>query len=426
MSSSNAVEAAKYADLELACLCNLSLAWIKFGSMVKAEEACCRALLRWPSSAKALFRRGQARLALGRPTEAAADFRELSVLEPTNTEVTKMLHRAQEDADRHISPGLGLQPRQQQCRGVHDGDEFTSAPSRAGTSEGGTASTNNDETHAVSNTTTVHEETASLLCARVLANSGREESEIPTTATLSRYDYCSPRASGRVPNASEEADGHNRPEDGLSTESPGVSSFMVSDWLNSAAREHAEQKIHDKRERVATDEPQHVASRIMRCDNSSSAVIGEHCGGDASVPRLVSQLKARKAIQQQKPPRATPRATRTSEEESEWSSLKAEEMCNMQAYRRRYEGAHAEMPAKKTASRRVIHPRENACANKGGKKPSGDAAGGKDMAMQSSQWALLEEEERQLRDAFRAKLCIGTKKQNKKNAASRMRADILL
>ncbi|CAM9827720.1 unnamed protein product, partial [Ectocarpus sp. 13 AM-2016] len=83
-------------DLELACLCNLAYAQIKLGSMKDAEGTCSRALHIQPSCAKALFRRGQARLALGRALDAATDFRAVIVLEPGNVEATKMLHRAQQ------------------------------------------------------------------------------------------------------------------------------------------------------------------------------------------------------------------------------------------------------------------------------------------------------------------------------------------
>ncbi|CAM9492351.1 unnamed protein product, partial [Ectocarpus sp. 4 AP-2014] len=64
--------------------------------MKDAEEACSRALHIQPSCAKALFRRGQARLALGRALDAATDFRAVIVLEPSNVEATKMLHRAKQ------------------------------------------------------------------------------------------------------------------------------------------------------------------------------------------------------------------------------------------------------------------------------------------------------------------------------------------
>ncbi|CAM9506207.1 unnamed protein product, partial [Hapterophycus canaliculatus] len=83
------------ADLELACLCNLAYAWIKQGLMEDAEEACSQVLKKQPTCAKALFRRGQARLALGRSIEATTDFRELTILEPNNAEASKMLRRAQ-------------------------------------------------------------------------------------------------------------------------------------------------------------------------------------------------------------------------------------------------------------------------------------------------------------------------------------------
>ncbi|CAM9297584.1 unnamed protein product, partial [Scytosiphon promiscuus] len=85
------------ADPELACLCNLAYAWIKEGSMEDAEEACCRALEKQPTCVKALFRRGQARLALGRFVEAGTDFREVTNLEPNNAEASKMLRLTQQE-----------------------------------------------------------------------------------------------------------------------------------------------------------------------------------------------------------------------------------------------------------------------------------------------------------------------------------------
>lgn len=418
MSSTNAVEAAKYADLELACLCNLSLAWIKLGSMVKAEEACCRALLRWPSNSKALFRRGQARLALGRPLEAVADFREVSVQEPANTEATKMLHRAREDVRCTMSPEVDLDA--QQGRGVHGGG-LTSSPFLAETSVGGDGSTE-DKNHVESNNTAIaHEATTDL------ASSGCENSERLSTSYLPHHVESSSPNSGRVLNASEEADKHSRPEDGISTDTHGVSSFMVSDWLNSAAREEAERKVMDKRKPLFTGDAKQDVPIIMESfDGNNAAIDAKNGGGDASVSRLVSQLKTRKASQQQQQ-QESPRTTRTPKEEAEWSRLKAEEMDNVQICRQRYEESQAGMSAK-AASGRVFDSPENPCAKKGGQESRGEAAGGNRTAMQTSQWAALEEEENKVRDAFRAKLCIrnkkNTKKKKKKNAVSRMRADV--
>lgn len=419
MSSTNAVEAAKYADLELACLCNLSLAWIKLGSMAKAEEACCRALLRWPSNAKALFRRGQARLALGRPLEAVADFREVSVQEPANIEATKMLQRAREDVRCTMPPEVDLDA--QQGRGVHDGG-LTSSTFLAETSVGGEGSTE-DKKHVDSNNTAmVHEATTNL------ASSCCENSERLSTSYLPHHVESSSPNSGRVVNASEEADKHSRPEDGISTDTHGVSSFMVSDWLNSAEREEAERKVMDKRKPLFTgDAKQDVPISMESCDENNAAIDAKNGGGDASVSRLVSQLKTRKASQQQQQQQQeSPRTTRTPKEEAEWSRLKAEEMDNVQMCRQRYEESQAGMSAK-AASGRILESPENSCAKKGGQASSGEAAGGNRTAMQTSQWASLEEEEKQVRDAFRAKLCIRNKKntkKKKKNAVSRMRAEV--
>ena len=415
MSSTNA-EAATYADLELACLCNLSLAWIKLGSMAKAEEACCRALLRWPSNAKALFRRGQARLALGRPVEAATDFRKVSVQEPANTEATKMLHRALEGVRPTTSPRVDLEA--QQRRGVHDGGGLTFPPFLAETSGGGEASTKDKKKHLKNNTTMVHEATTDLT-----ASSGCEDSERLLTTYSPHHAESGPPASSRVLNTPEEADNHSRPEDGISTDTHGVSSFMVSDWLNSAAREEAEQKVTDKYEALFTSDPQQeVPSSKESCEDN--AVIDARGGGDASVSRLVSQLKARKASKQQKKQKS-PRATRKPNKKPESSRLKAEELRNMQVYRQRCEGPQAGMPAK-VDSRRVIHLPENARATKGDEPSSGEAARGNRMALQASEWALLVEEEKQVRDAFRAKLCAGIKKntKNRKKAVSRTRAEV--
>lgn len=415
VSSTNAVEAVRYADLELACVCNLSLAWIKLGSMAKAEEACCRALLRWPSNAKALFRRGQARLALGRALDAAADFQKVSLQEPANTEATKMLHRAREGSDRRtMPPKVDLEA--QQRRGIHDGSGLISPPFLAGTSGGGEDSRENEK-HVVNNTAMLHEATTDLL-----ASSGYEDGERLQTTHLPHHVESNPLTSGRVLNASEEADNNSRPEDGASADNHEVSSYMVCDWLNSAAREEAEQKVMDKRKPSFAGDVQQDVSSIESCDDDNAAIDAKNGGGDASVSRLVSQLKARRASKQQRQKSSC--ATRTPIKESEWLRLKAEEMENVQVIRLRYQWSQAAKPAE-AASGRVICPPENACAKKGGEPSSGEAACGNRTAMQTSQWASLEEEEKQVRDAFRAKLCIGKKNtKKKKNAVSRMRAEI--
>lgn len=91
--------ASNASELKVACVCNLAYAYIKLGSMDEAEEACFQVLHMRPANAKALFRRGQARLALGRPIEAALDFSEVCLLEPNSAEATRMLRRAQGGSD---------------------------------------------------------------------------------------------------------------------------------------------------------------------------------------------------------------------------------------------------------------------------------------------------------------------------------------
>ena len=417
VSGTNTVEAARYADLELACLCNLSLAWIKLGSMGKAEEACCRALLRWPSNAKALFRRGQARLALGRPLEAAADFQEVSLQEPANTEATKMLHRAREGSVRRAArmpPKVGLEA--QQRRGVHDFNGLKSSPFLAGTSGGGEDPGENKK-HGVKNSAMLHEATTDLL-----ASSGYKDGERIPTTYLRHYVASGSPTSGRGFNASEEAHNHSRPEGGSSADNHEASSFMVFDWLNSAAREEAEQKVMDKRKPLSDgDVQQDVSTNIESCDDNNAAIDAKNGGGDASVSRLVFQLKARRASKQQQ--KKSSWATRTPKEESEWLRLKAEEMENVQIARLRYQGLQAAKPAN-AVSGRVTYPPENACTKKGGEPSSGEAVCENRTAMQTSLWASLVEEENQVRDVFRAKLCIGKKNTKKKNAVSRMRAEV--
>jgi tetratricopeptide (TPR) repeat protein len=66
---------------------NRSIAFIKIGEYVKAEQDCNKALNFDPKNVKALIRRGRAKHKLAKLKHAKADFEEALKLEPENNEI---------------------------------------------------------------------------------------------------------------------------------------------------------------------------------------------------------------------------------------------------------------------------------------------------------------------------------------------------
>ncbi|XP_017877085.1 FK506-binding protein 59 isoform X2 [Ceratina calcarata] len=78
-------------NLILSAYLNLALCHLKMDRNVEAKDACNEALILSPQNEKALFRRGQAYLALASPEIAIKDFQEVLRVEPKNTAATKQI-----------------------------------------------------------------------------------------------------------------------------------------------------------------------------------------------------------------------------------------------------------------------------------------------------------------------------------------------
>ncbi|CAK9825555.1 FK506-binding protein 59 [Anthophora retusa] len=78
-------------SLMLAAHLNLALCYLKTDQNMEAKDECNKALKLSPQNEKALFRRGQAYLALASPEIALKDFQEVLKIEPTNTAAAKQI-----------------------------------------------------------------------------------------------------------------------------------------------------------------------------------------------------------------------------------------------------------------------------------------------------------------------------------------------
>ncbi|XP_003704657.1 FK506-binding protein 59kD isoform X1 [Megachile rotundata] len=78
-------------NLLLSSHLNLALCHLKIDQNVEAKDACNEALKLSPQNEKALFRRGQAYLALASPEIAIKDFQEVIKIEPKNTAAVKQI-----------------------------------------------------------------------------------------------------------------------------------------------------------------------------------------------------------------------------------------------------------------------------------------------------------------------------------------------
>lgn len=315
--------------------------------MDEAEEACSQALNRRPSCAKALFRRGQARLALGRPIEAASDFGEVCLLEPNNAEVAKMLH---------LSRG-----------GETDPTPSTVAPSSHGSesriSVAAALSYRKDGKPLPSEAA----ETGSSGSIGDMEDAKLEQGETRSGANHHRVNApCTPSSS------------------------PSAPSFMVPGWLTSAERERGKQLLEND------------ARHLDDCDNQDRSKTGQSGGVESvvSVTKLVNQLSlsSHNMAASAKTEQESQRASGTTEAvQAEWLSLQAEE--NTRVLKTHASVKELQEKAKKKRRRK----KKSAKYGQKGRGPT-------EAAIQTSQWwESLEEEENKVRQAFRARLSVGGK-----------------
>lgn len=375
--------------------------------MDEAEEACCQALDKRPSCTKARFRRGQARLALGRPIEAAADFGEVCVLEPNNAEATRMLRRAQEEG--HQAP----QPVAVETRS-HDGAE----------SETPSAVVAPSTSHSIRETPLPPKHTSTTTS--------------PTSSGNLAFDE-----PGEEEKESRDAKQNNPVQAACAPSPPSVPSFMVPGWLTSAEREQGWQ-AHENGH--LDGDVNHGGSNAGKSGEAQDAV---------SVSRLVSQISAAQKAGSKTRRGTSPSAPGTiiaAAAQAEWSHMQLEEASKVQESLRRWSAnssGGAAHPAVGATTKTIV-----ASVTKG--KPVGTKRGGsrgkatkkgharvptntkEGVGKASDWWADLEEEESKLREAFRAKLSIGDKlptrkktketekdkTKRKKKAASRLRSDV--
>lgn len=95
-------------DLRLSAYLNLALCYLKTNKNIEARNACTDALEISPNNEKALFRRGQANLALAAPELALQDFEEVLKINEKNTAAAnqilacKKLHKEQLAKEKKI------------------------------------------------------------------------------------------------------------------------------------------------------------------------------------------------------------------------------------------------------------------------------------------------------------------------------------
>ena len=87
-------------ELRVSLLLNQSLAELKLGRMVRAEATSSQIVSFRPNNVKALFRRGQARVGLGKLDDALLDFERVGVLDPSNTEAKRELFAVHAELQR--------------------------------------------------------------------------------------------------------------------------------------------------------------------------------------------------------------------------------------------------------------------------------------------------------------------------------------
>lgn len=409
-------------SLEVACLCNLALACIKLGHFDDVEEACNRALLWSPSCSKALFRRGQARLAVGKPTDAASDFLAAARLEPANPEIRRMLDCCKERGGLHSDKCDGNNAPQCDSEGIPVGgnvvreqrnddddgyvatDYHDDAVNNIETANRGIGSS--DRSRLVDSKTPPPSSSASLCSGGDSTSSAKNiESEEKVSADLSLTNKSDVDAYDSDfkhflanPFAQEE---HS-------------SGFLVPGWLSSAERALVEKSRNEDKITLGlsnTEMPMVClkAGNKVAPSSDSIAIDGINTRKGAqyktSVSVVVSDLKKRQDINK-RGSRAKPIV------ECEWLSLNDDETKKLKEVRQRLGSttvADVE-PAPPTRAQRRKSGSERPVKGK-----DELMSGGGKIPLQASEWASLVEEEKQVRDTFRSKSVVGHKGKNKKN-----------
>lgn len=106
---------------------NRAAAYLKLGKNEDAERDCTTVLRLDAKNVKAMFRRGQARVALERLKEARDDFQKALVLEPSNDAVKQELKKAEDALKAHSKPRA---VRMNLLRAKMLADALAEAPSR--------------------------------------------------------------------------------------------------------------------------------------------------------------------------------------------------------------------------------------------------------------------------------------------------------
>lgn len=430
-------------DLELACLRNVAYARIKQGAMEDAEIACFQVLKKQPTCVKALFRRGQARLALGRCNEAATDFREVTILEPNNAEASKMVRRAEQQQQQKEEEGKDSPPSKSEVVG-----------DRSRRSQGENKEAGYSEPNPRTSTPLLLPSTA-----RTEAPEQQSMDCVDQGDTRARPPMASATGSGCGVPLAPEISGRSKPADfkleigeegedafqnlaetSVVSSPAGVSSFMVPDWLSSEQRRREGQQ-QGEGNTTSTDNS-HCRSDGLRGHDLAKTDASGGVQSAVSVSRLVSQLSA-SHTDAGKNKQSQRGATATAAAQAEWTRLQAEESIKVQESIRKWSSATE--PSYTTAS--ATNSVNGEASGKGRSSTHGRKKKGKKLptstrttiadkepreTIQASEWwASLEEEEKQVRKAFRAKLSIAeskaTKKKTqkkKKDVSSRSRAGV--
>lgn len=427
--------------------------------MNEAEEACSRALHIKPSCAKALFRRGQARLALGRVLDAASDFRAVIVLEPGNVEATKMLHRAQQKeesstnangrplAEKVISPasrvlvpaeGVYQQPRRSSLEEHSNAELQSTTPASPQLSAVEVEmTTNNDACLGEGNTPTTPPPPVAISTTTHSSGSGAPPPPENSSSSSSGCDVANVHAEEEYEEESGKKAGHNSVEASSTSSPTSAPCFLVSGWLTSTEREQAGQQQQQQQQ---IDEGKHVGiyhPSPNATTNNDRAKVDDPAGGAkgaaVSVSRLVSQLSASQeaASSERDPPSAS--STTTAAALAEWSLLQAEEKMKVKESVRRWSPGLGLRPqdrstVKATATTTGVKgiPTHQKRRNVHGTKKKRSAAketeqgrGAVEERRTAALWAALEEEENKVRETFRVKLGLGDKPSTKKKAQDR-------
>lgn len=405
VSHSSVEQAAEGVTLEIACCCNLALACIKGGEMVEAETVCSRALQRSPSCVKALFRRGQARLALGRLQEADIDFRKVADLEPTNIDVGRMLQCVEREKNCSTTFSHGS------AKGRGEGNYH-----KEGKPSSRVRLSSTDIDDSSTKTNNVRQKRLSRMELPYW-------SDYPTETDI--FDKSKPTGvkeiaamKGTIPSAIAQGIDHSLehvevdPEqlDFPAATTASTSGFMAPGWLNSVERQKADQKRRNKynQDNIPSGDTICPLNRLIP---TSDSIAKESTRNDSTVTSpLVSKLKEHGTTRS----RHTQSRGACTVTQSEWLRLQTEENKKLDILKERSALLSRTKGCNK-GTRQCGRSQEKAYSES--KTSRGTGAAG--QSTQASEWEMLEKKERELRSAFRAKLAIGEKK--RENAISHLR-----